>query len=46
MKQSGEICATEPAEYSFGQVPRSTSVGGLTEEIHNQQGTHKQRGIK
>ena len=46
MKQFGEICATEPAEYRFfGHVPRSTSVGGLTEEIRSKHGTGKHCGI-
>ena len=46
MKQFGETCATEPAEYRFfGHVPRSTSVGGLTEEIRSKHGTDKHCGI-
>lgn len=46
MKQFWETCATEPAEYwGFGHVPRSTTVGGLTEEICSKQGTDKHYGI-
>lgn len=45
-KQFGEICATELAEYwFFGQVPKSTSVGGAVEEILSKQGTDKYCGI-